>query len=313
MADSETGTHVDRVAAKWDRENQRNLGADKNLRTRWWKHPYVLRRVNQRLCGEPEKLWGGGMHRWLERRFGDELPFQRAISVGGGTGGKEMDLIESGIVEHMTVYEYSESRIETGKNMATRRGLEDQVEFVCGDAFALEQSLGSFDLVHWDNSLHHMLDVAAAVEWSRSILRSGGLFYLYGFIGPSRFQWTQPMLDLASEVRSALPASYLEDPNNPSELVIKEFSKPPSIRSMIANNPSEAADSDRILSSVRGVFPNADIILTGGVVYSLALNDIIHNFSWDPVDPYLRLLMALDFQAADAGLSHYAGALALKH
>ncbi|NNC79338.1 MAG: hypothetical protein HKN94_04210, partial [Acidimicrobiales bacterium] len=56
----------------------------------------------------------------------------------------------------------------------------------------------------------------------------------------------------------------------------------------------------------------AQIILTGGVVYSMALNDIIHHFKWDPLDPLLSLMMLLDFEAANAGLTHYAAAVATK-
>ena len=157
-----------------------------------------------------------------------------------------------------------------------------------------------------------MFDVPEAVEWSSRMLRPGGLFYMYDFVGPSRFQWTQPMLDLATSVRRALPEEYLRDPNNPERVLGRNFVRPPSIESMIEKDPSEAADSERILDSVRHTFPDADIRLTGGVVYSMAFNDIIHHMKWDPLDPIIALGMLLDFEAADNGLTHYATAVSLK-
>jgi len=300
------------IAANWDSQTKKYERADPELRTRWWRHPYALRQINERLCGERSAGWSGGMLRLVQDRCGDELPFGRGISVGGGTGGKEMELISAGIVQHMTIYELSSVRIERGQRLAEERDLTNQVTFVQSDAFAAETTMESYDIVHWDNSLHHMLDVPAAVDWSRAVLRPGGLFYMYDFVGPSRFQWTPEMLRLGTDVRRSLPPEYLIDPNDPSRSVTDHFSAPPSIESMIAKDPSEAADSDRILASVERTFPDAEIIPTGGVVYSMALNDIIHNFKWDPLDPLLVLLMLLDFQAADAGLTHYAAALARK-
>lgn len=300
------------IAAKWNRQTESYRTLDTELRTRWWRHPYVLRQVNERISGQRLPGWSGGMQQLVRDRFGDQLPFGRAISVGGGVGGKEMELIRAGVVEHVTIYELSDVRIDTGRDLAETSGLSEKITFVQGDAFAEELSPGKYDMVHWDNSLHHMLDVPAAVTWSRDMLRQGGLFYMYDFVGPSRFQWTKPMLELATAVRRALPERYLVDPVNPERMLHRDFTKPPSIESMIAMDPSEAADSDRILDSVREVFPGAEVRLTGGVVYSMAFNDVIHHLAWDPLDPILALGMLLDFEAADNGLTHYAAAVALK-
>ncbi len=300
------------IAAKWNEQTVSYKTADPELRTRWWRHPYVLRQVNERICGQRLPGWGGGIHQLIKDRYGELLPFGRGVSVGGGAGGKEMDVLRAGIVEHMTVYELASVRIDTGRELAEKSGLADRITFVEGDAFALEQSAGTYDLVHWDNSLHHMMDVPAAVDWSANVLRRGGLFYMYDFVGPSRFQWTAEMLRLATAIRRALPPEYLVDPNNPQRSVTRDFTRPPSIESMIAMDPSEAADSSRILASVEDTFPEAEVKLTGGIVYSLAFNDIIHHMRWDPLDPVLALGMLLDFQAADNGLTHYATAVALK-
>lgn len=312
MSESTTPDHSAAIAAKWDNQTNAYKTADPELRTRWWRHPYVLRQVNERICGQRLPGWGGGMHQLVKDFVGDDLPFERGISVGGGVGAKEMDVIDAGVVEHMTVFELSTVRIETGRELAEKRGLTDRVTFVHGDAFTAETTIGSYDLVHWDNSLHHMMDVPAAVAWSHALLRPGGLFYMYDFVGPSRFQWTPKMLSLATDIRRSLPDEYLVNPNKPSVAVSKVFAAPPSVESMIEKDPSEAADSERTLDAVRQTFPDAQIILTGGVVYSMALNDIIHHFKWDPLDPLLSLMMLLDFEAANAGLTHYAAAVATK-
>ena len=105
------------IAAKWDAQTETYLKADAELRTRWWRHPYVLRQVNERICGQRLAGWGGGMHQLVRERFSEHLPFGRGVSVGGGVGGKEMDLLRADIVEHMTIYELSTVRIDTGLSL----------------------------------------------------------------------------------------------------------------------------------------------------------------------------------------------------
>ena len=77
----------------------------------------------------------------------------------------------------------------------------------------------SYELVHWNNSLHHMLNVEEAVEWSWKVLKPGGLFYINDIVGPDRFQWTDTMLLEATAVRQSLPERFLVNPRNPSKLM----------------------------------------------------------------------------------------------
>jgi ubiquinone/menaquinone biosynthesis C-methylase UbiE len=93
-----------------------------------------------------------------------QLPFDKGISVGGGTGQKEMNLLRQGIVNEIEVYEYSEARIALGKKIAKEQSLEDRISFIHGDAFEIVPQNERYDFVHWNNSLHHMLDVDKAVE-----------------------------------------------------------------------------------------------------------------------------------------------------
>lgn len=79
---------------------------------------------------------------------------------------------------------------------------------------------------------------------------------------------------------------------------------------MRATDPSEAADSDNILPALRQIFPGAQIRMTGGVVYNLALKDIIANF--DDVENAARLeeLLVYDAELASQQQTQYACAFA---
>jgi SAM-dependent methyltransferase len=161
-----------------------------------------------------------------------------------------------------------------------KQQLSQSAHFIQGDTFHLATEPEQYDLVHWNNSLHHMLDVEPAIEWSWRVLKPGGLFYMDDFVGPDRFQWTPQMLLVATAVRQS--------------------------------DPSEAADSSRILECVRRRFPGADIMLTGGVVYHLALSDILANFKEDEDLTLLDRLLEVDDMCTAVGETHYAIALTVK-
>ena len=86
----------------------------------------------------------------------------------------------------------------------------------------------------------------------------------------------------------------------------------PDYGKMINADPSEAPDSARTLQYVKHFFPNVELKLTGGVIYHLALKDIIHNFDEDDDAALLNVLMAVDDILATQGHSLYATALAFK-
>lgn len=278
-------------------------------RTRWWMHPGVLRHLNALVCGSPlEGPWAGLARRMAEAAGGKA--FGRALSVGCGSASKELNLLEKGIVEHFDLFEISSRRVAQGQALAERLGLAGRADFHELDALAQDLDDG-YDLVYWNNALHHMFDVDSALAWSRERLRPGGHFVMDDFVGATRFQWPDEQLAIAGQVRRRLPERLLRDPEHPKRLCPVDLTRP-DLANMLAQDPSEAADSDNILPALGRVFPQAQILLTGGVVYNLALKDIIANF--DPVQdaPLLQELLDFDAQLAARGQTHYACAFAVK-
>ena len=275
--------------------------------SRWWSHPRIVRHVNRLVCGDPIDGPHAGFSRLIQRTA-PSGGFGHAISVGCGSGGKEMTLLEQGIVQHFHLCEIGEHRRGQIIAKAEERGVADRVTVHIGNA--LDRPLDrQYDLVYWNNALHHMFDVRAALQWSRAGLGAGGLLAVDDFVGPTRFQWTDAELDLASRVRAMLPDRFLPHPRNP-QVMIARRPKRPTIEEMMMADPTEAADSEVILGALTDVFPTAEIIRTGGVVYHLALNDVLANFREGEDDPLLDALLLLDETLAGQGHSHYAVALA---
>ncbi len=293
-------------AAAHAAEHWSNVTTAGSARGRWWQVPAIVRHINERVCGEPLNGLSAGARQWVVDTI-PELPLDRGIAIGGGNGVKEMDLITAGIVRTVDVFEVAPARVAQGKEVAMERGLSDRVTF---HERLLDpgEDIGRYDLVHWNNALHHMLDVDEWLAWSRRVLNPGGVLLLDDFVGATRFQWSRRQLDYASSFRRTLPDALLVDHRYPDRHLPCEIARP-TITQMLASDPTEAADSGRILASLRRHFPEAEVRATGGVIYHLALSDSVANFERGVHDTLLEVALLLDDALSDLGETHYAVAL----
>lgn len=277
--------------------------------TRWWMHPAILQHVNTVVCGKPVAGPWAGLKLRIQSLVKGGI-FARGISVGCGNASKELSLLEDGIVGHFDLFELSADRVLAGKKSAQSLGLEHKVSFYEQNPF--EQDLAEpYDLVYWNNALHHMFDVHEALKWSRELLRPGGWLVVDDYVGATRFQWPDSQLQIASRIRKALPQRLLRAPGQSGKNCSTNIVRP-SLTSMLNSDPSEAADSDNIIPALQQVFPDVDIVPTGGVIYNLALQDIIANFD-DVYDAaLLQDLLNYDAALASQGQTQYACAFASK-
>jgi len=98
------------------------------------------------------------------------------------------------------------------------------------------------------------------------------------FVGPSRFQWTDRNIKYASLFRATLPRELLTNPHDPKKFLSTNITKP-SIEEMIKADPTEAAESGKIIPCIRQLLPGAKIIPTGGSIYHTGMNDVIGNIN----------------------------------
>lgn len=282
-------------------------------RTAWWNDPPTLRHINRIVCGERLDECHAGFHRHrrlnaLLRGLGIAAP--RAISVGSGNGGKEMGLLSAGIVGSFDCFEAGAGAVDQGRKLAALMGLTDQLRLHHANAFTTDVP-GDYDLVYWNNALHHMPDSAAAVTWSRERLRPGGVFAMDDYVGASRFQHSPGLMIWTNRMLSLLPDRLLRDDRDPARLVPRALSLI-DVAALIAIDPTEAVDSFPILPAVSAVFPGAEIIPTGGALYFVGLNNAFHNFRSDEDLRLLDALLLADEAVGLLGETQYAVALAVK-
>jgi SAM-dependent methyltransferase len=279
-------------------------------RTRWWQSRTIVRHINKRICGlEVDGTEGGDIE--LIGQISRREMLRRAVSIGCGNAHHELKLLASGVVGHFVVYENAEPRVEEARHKAIQLGLSGRIEVRTTDAFKDPVGEG-YDLVYWKDALHHMFDVPAAVAWSHAVLRPNGLFYMNDFVGPSRMQYTARQLDLAERARASLSARCLVDPHNPAGPPLPLRRVRPKIEAMLSTDPSECADSERILSAVTQWFPGATVKPTGGVVYGLALSDVLANLDEESDGALIKAMMLADDLCIEAGETLYAVAFGFK-
>ena len=244
-----------KISRKWNAQAKAS-----NKRNNYWQFPAITGALNVKVCGKPLP----GVSRGIAQRLASIGTFDRAVSVGCGMASKERQLLAANIVGHYDLFDLSDQRLAVAGRQLEKNGLSDRATLVCGDAF--EETPGEkYDLVTWFSSLHHMPDAYAAVEWSRRVLKPGGIFAMWEYTGPTRWQWTDRNLEHVNAFRRAVPPKF-----RPEQLVISR----PTIQEMLDRDPSEAADSANIRPAVAANFPNAEVIDLGGGLYSFGLRGI---------------------------------------
>lgn len=274
-------------------------------RVRWWESATIRRHISKKVIpgGTESGFWQ------VEALRATGRTFPRALSVGCGNAYQEISLLKAGLVEHFDLFEIAPQMIMDAKAGAVKAGVRERMQFHFADFFASGRNTPeAYDLVFWNSSLHHMFDARRAVAASHKVLKEKGVFYCNEFVGANHFQYPTIEIMIANGVRSVLPREVFRIPGTDSYW--ETGTGRPPLEPMKQVDPSEAADSENILPAIREHFPQARIIPLGGIVYNLALMDILTNIPEDC--GLLRDLLAIDDEANEHGLFHYAFCLTEK-
>ncbi len=203
----------------------------------WLSNPAVRAAANRLISGDPA-LWPTD---WIRGFLSELLPFERAVSIGCGTGAFERDLVHKNIVSNIVGVDVAGEAIRRAADLASQSGLSGNISYAASDAAEfLSATPGAFDAVFFHSSLHHFDDPAAILEIVRGALKPGGILYLDEYVGPSRDRWSRLKLIPANVGYYLLP---------------RRVRRPRLVRAPInIEDPTEAAASDKIISAVRQNF-----------------------------------------------------------
>ncbi len=287
------------LASISDEERQRRVGrywsGQQGAGWMWLAHPMVRARLNTLASGRPDQ---DAYDRLVEilRERGQSIPVPRAVSLGCGFGNLERDLARRGIIREIEAYDIAPTAIEEARRLAAEAGM-DGLHYHLADLERAAFPAGQADVVFAHASVHHIERLEALFDTVERMLKPGGLFHIWEYVGPTRFQWTDAQMALTNDFLGSLPERLRRMPSGRE----RPLQTRPTIATMIDVDPSEAIRSADIVKLMRERFEIIEERPLGGTLLHLGLAEIAQNFDADR-SPADRQALEDFFAAEDAAM-----------
>jgi SAM-dependent methyltransferase len=171
-------SHSVKGSSFWDREVQAPTHNG-------WMDPLAVRLyINERITGD-QHLWPLDA---VQRLY--PMRYERALSIGCGTGALERDLIRRDMCGHVDAFDASIASIAIARSEAAEEHMGDRIRYFVADFNEPALPHAAYDAVFIHQALHHVGKLEKLLRAVLKTLRPGGLFYLDEFVGLSRDQWT---------------------------------------------------------------------------------------------------------------------------
>lgn len=196
----------------------------------------------------------------------------------------------------MRLWELSERRAAAARSRAEADGVGNRLEARIGNAF-LEET-GSFDLVTWDHSLHHMPDIDQALVWSVERLTPGGWLMINDYFGPNRLQWRREEVNFCNRLLDDI------DRDHGTRLRRVRHSNIITRMRMRYRDPSEAPQSEAIAAAITRHLGHATQVKPiGGTVMNILGGIVVPAFPDE--HPAIAVLLEADRAALAQGQWHF--------
>ena len=205
----------------WDREVVRPQHAS-------WLHEWWLREYANTLIGGDMPLWPMD---WFQRWLGGRT-FGRALTIGCGTGALERDLVRRNLVQRIDAFDGSITSLAIASTQARFEGMQSRIRYFAADFNAPAFPRETYDLVLFQESAHHVLRLEKLFRAVLHALKPDGLVYMDEYVGPSRFEWNDALMEPIRRVYDAL---------DPSLRAVPSLHPP-----VMIDDPSEAVRSSEI-------------------------------------------------------------------
>ena len=258
-----TSSKEGKVKKSWEHTKQKHSG--------WIDIPEVIERCNYLVSGDTKIDYC----EYIFRKYFPNKKHLKGLTLGCGTGDRELKLAELGIFESIDAYDLSESRIKFAKKEAEKRGFDGIINYRVADVYNIKGYDNYYDVVLVEQSLHHFSPLKNVLLKINNFLKPDGLFIVNEFVGPTRFQWTNRQLEAINGLLSILPVKYRRERNG--KIVKKKVFRQSKL-SMLLIDPSEAIESSNILTLLKETFDTKEIKEYGGPILLILFYEIAHNF-----------------------------------
>ncbi len=237
----------------------------------WWIIPYVQKRWNQLITGEPDLKYEA----YFVKKYLKDKKEVRMISIGSGSCSHEIEFATYPHFREIVCVDIAENRLQAGKSLARERGLTN-IRFLNCDIHDLELSESGFDIVLFNSSLHHMYHVEEILKGQvRKILKPEGLLLINEYVGCNRLQYPRKQLQAINEALVSIDQDYRK--RFMTKWLKKRYYGSGWLRMFVAD-PSECVDAESILPALRKHFIVMEERPYGGNLLMPVLKDIAHHF-----------------------------------
>lgn len=135
------------------------------------------------------------------------------LDVGAGTGNLAMIVAQNNPKVEITALELSADMVTLGEENIRKKGFQDQIKFIKGDAAEKEllTELGQFDLIYSTYSLHHWKNPRKVIDNLMSNLGDHGTIYLYDLRRVWWLYWIPIRHGFFNSIRAAYVSSEVKE------------------------------------------------------------------------------------------------------
>ncbi|HXW04746.1 MAG TPA: class I SAM-dependent methyltransferase [Vicinamibacterales bacterium] len=254
-------------------------------RVSWTGIPQVHANHNYLITGSREVYWVD----WLRDHFFSGGVAGDALSLGCGAGHLDRIFKDRGFTfRSFRGIDISEQAVERARALAAEVHLADEIRYEVADLNEIELPDSRYDFIYFFQSLHHIEALERVLDQCERALRPTGLLLVNEFAGPSRFQWTDRQLELATRLTRLLPPELRRDVQRGG---VKPDPTRPTIQHMVNHDPSESVRSAEIEPLLKARFDVFREWNWGGTLNHLVFQDIAANF--DPHNPWHSAIVEL--------------------
>ena len=257
----------------------------------WWDIPEVRYRWNSLITGDRNI----DNYQYISEKYFGEQKSLLGLSLGCGTGQRELKWAAQGKFETIEAIDLSKSRIEMARKQAKTKGFDNILNYRVGDVYKIELTHSFYDAIFVEGSLHHFSPLNKILQKIYNLLKPDGHFIVNEFVGPARFQWTDKQLQVINGLLSIFPKKYKSLLGNSNRKKTNIF-RPSKLR-MILGDPSEAVESSKILPYLYEIFEVVEIKEYGGTILHFLFSEIAHNFISS--EPEIKRWLKICFEVED--------------
>jgi ubiquinone/menaquinone biosynthesis C-methylase UbiE len=276
-------SRTNRIESKWTAVQFKDA-------VHWGGIPYIQKRMNFHISGDEKKSFGDHI---VDSYLASKPPGTIGLTLGCGTGYREIQLARSTYFSRIDAYDISENALTEGRRAAKENNVHGIINFERKDLSRLGLPESHYDFILVEQSLHHFVCLDRLMREIHKSLKRDGVFIINEFVGPDKFQWTDRQLGIANNLLSLMPNKYKI--KHYDKKVRRKIYRPGLLRMRIYD-PSEAIESSRIVPLANQIFDVIEDRNYGGTILQILFQDIANNFMNDDEETIALLQLICDLE-----------------